>query len=239
MSAKPDKAPLKLYIQPEEFLQETAHLSAAQVGAYIRVLAALWNGKWITNSEPFILRITGMTDEEYLSWPEVEKMLTTIEGCAESNGLTRLISEKLDLQRASRMRIGKVGRKKAVANAKKRTERRKSIPRSQLEDRIREFTIEWNKIPTYRRAVIARGKERTDLFRRRFMDSDWPWREAIAYLPLESDFQPNIHWMVRNSTNARRLLKGEFGPSATASQAALEVEEALSSPLLSDPRLFG
>ena len=239
MSTKAERAPRKLYIQPEEFLQETSHLSAAQLGAYVRILATLWNDKWITNSEPSILRITGMTDEEYLGWSDVEKMFTTIDGCAESNGLTRLINEKLDIQRASRLRIGKVGRKRAVAKAKERTERRRSIPRSQLEDRIREFTIEWNKIPTYRRAVVARGKERTDLFRRRFMDPGWPWREAIAYLPLEGDFQPNIHWMVRNSTNARRLLAGEFGPSADAAQKALDVERALSSPLLSDPRLFG
>ncbi len=75
--------------------------------------------------------------------------------------------------------------------------------------------------------------------RRRLRDAEWPWREAIANLPVANreDFtwQPDFSWLIRNDTNADRLASGFYnrtasdGVAAEASEAVIDFTETVDS----------
>lgn len=53
--------------------------------------------------------------------------------------------------------------------------------------------------------------ERYRKLRSRLDDPAWPWREAIARLPIPGDgWQPDFDWLLKNATNAVSIVEGKF-----------------------------
>lgn len=61
-----------------------------------------------------------------------------------------------------------------------------------------------------RRVFGTRAKRLSD----RLVDSDWPWAEAIAKLPIPNtpkfDWQPDFDWLIANDRNAYSLAEGKY-----------------------------
>lgn len=78
---------------------------------------------------------------------------------------------------------------------------------------VDEFVSLWNSRPG-----IVRIRKLTPDRRKRLLvrleDPEWPWREAIAKLPLpssdEQDWQPDVDYFLRNERNAVGIVEGKF-----------------------------
>ena len=75
----------------------------------------------------------------------------------------------------------------------------------------------WNKSRSVKKANSL-TKERRKKLRTRLADPNWPWRAAIAALPVANDdrfdWQPDIDWLIRNETNAFKLAEGSYSNRA-------------------------
>jgi len=71
----------------------------------------------------------------------------------------------------------------------------------------------WNKSSASAKVKKLTGDRATKL-RARLRDPDWPWREAIAKLPIPNtekfDWQPDFDWLVANDRNAYSLAEGKY-----------------------------
>lgn len=78
---------------------------------------------------------------------------------------------------------------------------------------------------------------RRDKLLSRLKDPDWPWREAIAALPIPNDksftWQPDFDWLIANDSNALKIVEGKYdrrsGAAAVISKgrdAAMEFANA-------------
>jgi len=76
--------------------------------------------------------------------------------------------------------------------------------------------------------------DRAAKLRTRLKDANWPWREAIAMLPIPNSerftWQPDFDWLINNSTNAVKIVEGKYRQSAPAGQSNSPVSKPL--PLL-------
>lgn len=76
--------------------------------------------------------------------------------------------------------------------------------------------------------------DRAAKLRTRLKDASWPWREAIAMLPIPNSerftWQPDFDWLINNSTNAVKIVEGKYRQSAPAGQSNSPVSKPL--PLL-------
>ena len=56
--------------------------------------------------------------------------------------------------------------------------------------------------------------DRAAKLRARLKDPDWPWRQAIAKLPIPNtpkfDWQPDFDWLIANDRNAYSLAEGKY-----------------------------
>ncbi len=68
----------------------------------------------------------------------------------------------------------------------------------------------WNSTVGVKPIITLTADRRRKLFTR-LRDPAWPWREAIARLPIPGDgWQPDFDWMLRNATNAVSIVEGKF-----------------------------
>ena len=76
-----------------------------------------------------------------------------------------------------------------------------------------EFVALWNARPGIAK-IRKLTPDRRRKLRDRLKDCDWPWREAIARLPLPSspgkDWQPDVDYLIANGSNAYKIVEGKF-----------------------------
>jgi uncharacterized protein YdaU (DUF1376 family) len=77
----------------------------------------------------------------------------------------------------------------------------------------------WNKSSASAKVKKLTGDRATRL-RARLRDPDWPWREAIAKLPIPNtekfDWQPDFDWLIANDRNAYSLAEGKYDRKCTS-----------------------
>ena len=55
-------------VATDALIADTAHMSAAEFGAYMRILIAMWrNGGWLPDDEQALRRIAGVTGKHWRS----------------------------------------------------------------------------------------------------------------------------------------------------------------------------
>lgn len=76
--------------------------------------------------------------------------------------------------------------------------------------------------------------DRAAKLRTRLKDASWPWREAIAMLPIPNSerftWQPDFDWLINNSTNAVKIVEGKYRQPASTGQSNSPISKPL--PLL-------
>lgn len=84
-------------------------------------------------------------------------------------------------------------------------------------DTVDDVVDAWN-AAARRHAVIPTVRKLTPSRRRKLLvrlrNPDWPWREAIAKLPVPNDkkfdWQPDFDWILKNDENAEKLAGGSY-----------------------------
>lgn len=81
----------------------------------------------------------------------------------------------------------------------------------------------WNAQPGIKQ-VRRLTQDRRTKCKIRLQCGDWPWREAIAKLPLPrepGEWQPDFDWLILNETNALKLVEGKYDWTAKTNRRTL------------------
>ena len=75
----------------------------------------------------------------------------------------------------------------------------------------------WNESPGVTKRARKLTTQRRQKLLLRLKDPDWPWREAIAKLPVANTpkftWQPTFDWLINNDENALKIVEGNYQPS--------------------------